>query len=116
MLRITGTFAKGSTKKELKAYIKSLQSQLGYVKLNAKLDRNQIKREVDNALKSMSFKDIDLLDIDGNKAKIKARKIIADIKALAEKTPISVNIESKKSKLNNDLTSYLNRNSKIYKS
>lgn len=116
MLRITGTFAKGNTKKELNAHIKSLQSQLGHVKLNAKIDSRNIKREVDNALKNISFKDIDLLNIDEGKVKLKIRKIIADAKSFAEKTPISVNIGSKKSKLDNDLTSYLNRNSKINES
>ena len=116
MLRLTGTFAKGGTKKELNAYIKSLQSQLNYVKLSAKVDSKNVKKDLDNALHGMKFKDIDALNIDENKTKLKARKIIADVKTLAEKTPITVNIEYKKNKLNNDLTTYLNKNTKINES
>ncbi len=116
MLRLTGTFAKGDTKKELNAYIKSLQSQLAHIKLAAEVDSRKLKSEVDKALSGMSFKDIDALNIDENKAKLKIRKVIADAKAYAEKTPITVNIESKKTKLGNDLTTYLNRNTKINES
>lgn len=116
MLRLTGTLAKGDTKKELNAYIKSLQSQLNHIKLSAKIDSRNLKSEVDKALSGMSFKDIDALNIDENKTKLKIRKAIADARAYAEKTPITVNIESKKNKLNNDLTAYLNKNSKINES
>ena len=116
MLRITGTFAKGNTKRELNAYIKSLQSQLNYVKLTAKIDGKNVKREIDNALHGMKFKDIDVLNIDENKTKLKARKVIADVKALAEGSPITVNLEYRKNKLNNDLTTYLNKNTKITES
>ncbi len=118
MLQLTGTFAKGSTKKELNAYIKSLQSQLNHVKLTAKIDSKNLKSEVNSALNKVSYKDLDLLNIDENKTKLKIQKVIADAKAYAEKNPVSVgvNIESKKSKLGNDLTSYLNRNTKISES
>lgn len=116
MLRLTGTFAKGDTKKELNAYIKSLQPQLSHIKLTAKIDSKNLKREVDKALNDISFKDIDALNVDENKTKLKIGKIIADVKGYAEKSPITVNIEFKKNKLNNDLTAYLNRNTKISKS
>lgn len=116
MLRLTGTFAKGDTKKELNAYIKSLQSQLSHIKLTAKIDSKNLKREVDKALNGISFKDIDALNIDENKTKLKIRKIIADAKAYAEKSPVTFNVEFKKNKLNNDLTAYLNRNTKISES
>lgn len=116
MLRLTGTFAKGDTKKELNAYIKSLQSQLSHIKLTAKIDSKNLKSEVDKALNDISFKDIDALNIDENKTKLKIRKIIADAKGYAEKSPITVNIESKKNKLNNDLTAYLNKNTKVSES
>ena len=75
-----------------------------------------MKREVDKALNDISFKDIDALNVDENKTKLKIRKIIADVKGYAEKSPITVNIEFKKNKLNNDLTAYLNRNTKISES
>lgn len=118
MLRITGTFARGNTKKELNAYIKSLQSQLNYVKLNAKIDDKNLKRGIDSALNKVSFKDIDALKIDGSKTKLKLRKVIADTKEVVEKNPISVgiNYENRRNKLDNDLTTYLNRNTKIEES
>ncbi len=118
MLRITGTFARGNTKKELNAYIKSLQSQLNYVKLNAKIDDKNLKRGIDSALNKVSFKDIDALKIDGSKTKLKLRKVIADTKEFVEKNPISVgiNYENRRNKLDNDLTTYLNRNTKIEES
>ena len=74
MLRLTGTFAKGDTKKEMNACIKSLQSQLNHIKLSAKIDSRNLKSEVDKALNGMSFKDIDALNIDGGKTKLKIRK------------------------------------------
>jgi len=50
--------------------------------------------------------------------KLKVKKIVADTKAFVEKNPVSlgINIESKKNKLGNDLTAYLNRNTKINES
>jgi len=115
MLRLTASLAQGSSKKEINAYIKQLSAQLSTIKLKAKIDDKALKSEIKSTLNKVSFKDIDLLNIDANKTKLKLQKIIADAKTYAEKNPISVgvNIESKKSKLGNDLTSYLNRNTKI---
>lgn len=117
-LRITGVFAKGNTKKELNAYIAQLSNQLSAIKLKVKIDSRKLKNEVDRALNNVSFRDIDALNIDENKIKLKAKKVIADVKAYAEKNPValSINIESKRSKLDNDLTSYLNKNTKISES
>ena len=116
MLRITGIFAKGNTKKELNSYIKTLQSQLNHVKLTAKVDHKNVKDEVNRALNHVSFKDIDLLDIDQGKAKLKIRKALADIREYADKNPVRINMESKKNKLNDALTSFLNKNTKINES
>ena len=116
LLHITGMFAKGSTKKELNQYIKELGEKLNYVKLRGKLDEKSLKREINESLHNMTFKEIDALNIDGNKAKLKVRKVVADLKAFAEKTPISVNVRLKKEKLNNDLTAFLNKNTKIRES
>jgi TP901 family phage tail tape measure protein len=117
-LRLTGVFAKGNTKKELNAYIAQLSNQLSAIKLKAKIDSKNLKSEVDKALNNVSFKDIDALDLDENKTKLKVKKVIADAKTYVEKNPIalSINVESKKSKLDNDLTSYLNKNTKISES
>ena len=116
MLRITGTLAKGDTKKEINQYIKNLGAQLQYVKLKAKIDSKNLKGEIDKSLHNMTFKEIDALNIDSNKAKLKLQKAVADMKAYAEKTPISVNVSLKKEKLGNDLTTFLNKNSKLRES
>ena len=118
MLRLTATLAKGSSKKEINAYIKTLSDQLSTIKLKAKIDSKNLKSEINSALSKVSFKDIDVLNIDGNKTKLKVQKVIADAKAYAEKNPISIgiNYENRRSKLDNDLTAYLNRNTKISES
>lgn len=116
MLRITGMFAKGDTRKELNQYIRELGEKLSYIKLKGKLDEKSLKREIDNSLHNMTFKEIDALNVDGNKAKLKIQKVVADMKAYAEKTPISVNVRLKKEKLSNDLTTFLNKNTKIRES
>lgn len=117
MLQLTGTFSK-TTQKELNAYIAQLSNQLSTIKLKAEIDSKNIKNDVNKALSNVSFKDIDALNIDENKTKLKIKKIIADTKSYVEKNPISVgiNIDSKRSKLDNDLTTYLNRNTKINES
>lgn len=116
MLRLTGTLANGNTKREINQYVKELGNKLSYVKLKGKLDEKSLKREIDTSLHNMTFKEVDALNVDGNKAKLKIQKIVADIKSYAEKTPVSVNVSLKKEKLSNDLTSFLNRNSKIRES
>ncbi len=118
MLRLTATLAKGSSKKEINAYIKTLSSQLSTIKLRAKIDSKNLKSEINSALGKVSFKDIDVLNIDGNKTKLKAQKVIADTKAYIEKNPINIgiNYENRRNKLDNDLTAYLNRHTKISES
>ena len=117
-LRLTATLAQGSSKKELNAYIKTLSNQLSTIKLKAQIDSKNLKSEINSALSKVSFKDIDILNIDGNKTKLKVQKVIADAKAYTEKNPISIgiNYENRRNKLDNDLTGYLNRNSKINES
>lgn len=118
MLRLTASLAQGSSKKEINAYIKTLSNQLSTIKLKAQIDSKNLKGEVSKALNNVSFKDIDALNIDENKIRLKAQKIIADTKAYVEKNPISVgiNYEMRRNKLDNDLTAYLNRNSKVNES
>ncbi len=118
MLRLTATLARGSSKKEINTYIRTLSSQLSTIKLKAKIDSKNLKSEINSALSKVSFKDIDILNIDGNKTKLKVKKVIADAKAYIEKNPVSIgiNYENRRSKLDNDLTAYLNRNTKIAES
>ncbi len=116
MLRITGIVAKGDTKREINAYIKELSDKLSYVKLKGKIDEKNLQQEINKSLHNMSFDDIDALKVDENKTKLKLKKVMADLKAFAEKNTISVNVGMKKEKLNNDLTIFLNKNSKIRES
>lgn len=118
MLRLTATLAKGSSKKEINAYIKQLSGQLSTIKLKAQIDSKNLKSEVNKALSNVSFTDINALNIDENKTKLKVQKVIADTRAYVEKNPIvvGINISSKKSKLDNDLTAYLNKYTKISES
>lgn len=72
-LRLTATLAQGSSKKELNAYIKTLSNQLSTIKLKAQIDSKNLKSEINSALSKVSFKDIDILNIDGNKTKLKVQ-------------------------------------------
>ncbi len=113
LLRLSGIFAKGDTKKELNQYIKSLQSQLKVIKLKGKFDRKNLINEFNKILSNVSLKDIDALNIDESKTKLKVRKIFAYIKTYADRNLISVPVSIKKEKLQNDLSAYLNSNTKI---
>lgn len=114
-LRLIATINKAS-RKEINAYIKQLEGQISTLNLKAKIDSKNLKREIDQVLNNLSFKDIDVLNIDGNKTRLKVEKVIADVRAYAAKAPISLNIDLKREKLDNQLTSYLTRNSKIRES
>ncbi len=116
MLRITATLAKGDTRRKLDQCIDELGGKLSYVKLKGRMDDKILKREIEQSLHNMTFKEIDALNIDSNKAKLKLQKAMADLMVYAEKTPISVNVSLKKKKLCNDLTTFLNKNSKIRES
>lgn len=116
MQRITGTFANGDTKKQLNQYITRLSNQLNHVKLNAKIDQKNLKNEIGQALNNVTFKDIDVLDIDENKINLKVKKVMADVKKIVRSNQIPLSVDLKKEQLNNQLTAYLNKNSKIRES
>lgn len=114
-ISLIGTFSEGNTKKELNTYISQLTNQLNYIKLQAKIDNKKLQREINESLKNISFSDIDI-HVNENRTKLKVRKAVADAKAVLDKNPLSFNIEIKKEKLNNQLISYLDKNSKIKES
>ena len=116
MLRFTGTLAKGDTKREINQYIKELGAKLSSVKLKGKLDAENLKREIDESLHQVTFDDIDALKIDENKAMLKLKKVLADVKAITEKNVVTVSIGIKKEKLGSDLAAFLDQNSKIKES
>lgn len=115
-LRLTGILAKGDTKKGINQCIKDLSSKLNHLKLKGKIDEKNLKREVNKSLHNMTFDDVEAVKVDGSKTRLKVKKVIADVKAYAEKSPVFVNVGMKKDKLDNDLTTFLNRNSKIRES
>lgn len=114
-ISLIGTFSKGNTKKELNAYISQLTSQLNHIKLQAKIDNKQLQRKINESLKNISYSDIDI-HVNEDKMKMKVRKAVADARAVVDRNPLSFNVEIKKEKLNNQLTSYLDKNSKIKES
>lgn len=115
MLRLTAILSKGESKKLLNQYVKQLGSQLNHIKLQAKLNQRELKSEINSTLNNLSFKDIDI-GVSGNKTKIKLKKVIADAKKTVQNNPISLDITLKKEKLQNQLTSYLAKNTKIRES
>ncbi len=115
-LKLVATFSKAESKKELNAYIKQMNGQLSTLKLKAKIDDKNLKSEINKTLRSTTYKDIDLLSIDENKTKLKVKKVIADVQAIANKSPVVVDFSLKREKLSNDLTTYLNKHSKISES
>lgn len=117
-LRLTATLAKGTSKQQINQIVKQLEGQLNKIKLQAKLDQKNLKFDIDKALQNISFKDLKDIDInvDGSKTKLKVQKVIADAKKVAQNNPISLNIDLKKEKLQNQLTTYVAKNSKIKES
>lgn len=115
MLRLTATLSKGESKKILNQYVKQLESQLNQIKLSAKLDRKNLKADIDQMLNKLTFKDIDL-NVSEDKTKLKIKKVIADAKKTVQSNSLTMDIELKKSKLDNQLTTYLSKNTKIRES
>lgn len=112
-LRLTATFLKGDSKKQLNAIIRELESNIRAVKVKTTFDSKQAQRAINDALKNVSIND---LNINGQGIKLKARKIFTDIKSEISKTPIPINFEIRKDTLQNQLTTYLTKNSKISES
>lgn len=112
-LKLTATFAKADTKRELNAYIKQMDGQLATVKLRAKMDQAQLKRDINNSLKNIQLGDINIKE---HGVGLKLRKIYTDFKKQTEKTPVAIDFTTKKQTLQNQLTTFLSKNSKIRES
>lgn len=113
MMRLTATLLKGDSKKAIKEQINQIQSQLAPVKLAAKLDEKATQRAVNNALKNVKFSDIDI-NVDG--LNLKLRKALSSVNSHIPKITIPVDYDVKKQRLQNELTTYLTKNSKIRES
>lgn len=113
MMRLTATLLKGDSKKAIKEQIKQIQAQIAPVKLAAKLDEKATQRAVNNALKNVKLKDIDI-NVDG--ISLKLRKALSSVNSHIPKITIPVDYDVKKQRLQNELTTYLSKNSKIRES
>ncbi|WP_024346885.1 phage tail tape measure protein [Lacrimispora indolis] len=112
-LRLTATLLKGDSKKQINSVIRELESKVSVIKLKANFDNKQAQKAVNDALKNVSIGD---LNFNEQSIKLKARKVFTDIKSEISKTPIPINFEIRKDTLQNQLTSYLTKNSKISES
>lgn len=113
VLKLSATLLKGESKKQINEVITELSSKVSTIKIKAEFDSKQAQRAVNDALKNVSINDI---KIDEQGIKLKARKIFTDIKSEISKIPIPINLEIKKETLNNQLTTYLAKNSRISES
>ena len=112
-LRLTATFLKGDSKKQLNALIREMESNIKAIRIKTTFDSKQAQMAVNDALKNVSISD---LNFNGQSIKLKARKVFTDIKSEISKTPIPINFEIRKDTLQNQLTTYLTKNSKISES
>ena len=113
MMRLTATLLRGDSKKAIKEQIKQIQAQLGPVKLAGKLDEKATQRAVNNALKNVKFNDINI-NVDG--INLKLRKALSSINSRIPKITVPVDYDIKKQRLQNEITTYLTKNSKIRES
>lgn len=112
-LKLTATLLKGDSKRQIKEALTSMQSQLAPIKLQAKLDAKAAQRSINDALENVSIKDI---RVNEHGLKLKIQKALLSAQSAVTKIPISVDYQYKKDKLQNNLTTFLGKNSKIRES
>ena len=116
-VRLVATLTKGTTKTQINQTIQQLEAQLRQVRLQAKVDNRQLNREINNALRNMSARDIQLnFNSNGERLNAQVRRIISQAREFADRNPIRVNIDLKREKLLNQLTTFINKNTKINES
>lgn len=112
-LRLTASLYKGESKKQINAVISEMQNSLKGIKLKASINKQETQKALDNVLKDISIGDI---KINENGLRLKARKALLNVQSEVSKLPIPINFEIRKQNLQNQLTSYLSKNSKIRES
>ena len=116
-IKLVATLAKGNAKSELNQVIKQLESQLKQIKLQAKIDSRQLNREISNALRNVSARDIQLnITSNGERVNAQVRRVVSQAREFIQRNPISMNIDLKKEKLLNQLTTFTNKHTKINES
>lgn len=114
-IKLIGTFSKGSTKAELNAVIQQMETQLKQIKLSARLDSRQLNREINNTLRNVSARDIQL-NLNSGRFNMQLRRLFSEARSFAERNTISFNVDLKKEKLQNQLTTFLGKHTKINES
>ena len=116
-IKLVGVLTKGTTKAALNQTIREMEAQLRQVRLQARIDNRQLNREINNALRNVSARDIQL-NVSGNSERlgVQVRRAVSQAREIVERSPISVNIDLKREKLLNQLTAFLNKNTKINES
>ena len=100
-IKLVATLAKGNAKSELKA----------------KIDSRQLNREISNALRNVSARDIQLnITSNGERVNAQVRRVVSQAREFIQRNPISMNIDLKKEKLLNQLTTFTNKHTKINES
>lgn len=114
-IKLIGTFSKGNTKSELNQAINQMESQLKQLKIKTKIDSRQLNREINTALRGISARELSL-SLNSGRFVMQLRRALSEARALAERSPINVNVNLKRDKLQNQLSTFLNRNTKINES
>lgn len=116
-LRLVGILAKGDTKNGVNQTIRQMEGNLRQIKIQAKMDSRQLNREINNALRNVSARDINLnLNSTGDRLNAQIRRAVSQAREFADRNPISVNIDLKREKLLNQLTAFTNKHTKINES
>ena len=116
-LRLVGILAKGDTKNGVNQTIRQMEGNLRQIKIQAKMDSRQLNREISNALRNVSARDINLnLNSTGDRLNAQVRRTVSQAREFVRRNPISVNIDLKKEKLMNQLAAFTNKHTKINES
>lgn len=101
-IRLTAILAKGESRQQLNQLVEELENQLTQIKLKAKIDKKNLKTDIENTLNNLSFKEIET-GISEGKTKLKIQKIIADTKKTVQRTPAFLDVDLKGNTLKNQL-------------
>ena len=116
-LRLVGILAKGDTKNGVNQTIRQMEGNLRQIKIQAKMDTRQLNREINNALRNVSARDINLnLNSTGDRLNAQVRRAVSQAREFADRNPISVNIDLKREKLLNQFATFTNKHTKINES
>lgn len=111
-INLVASLLSGESKTQINQMISNMESKLKTIKLHGKFDEKEAIREFNNALKNVSLNDIKMNE---HGIKLKALKAYNIVKSTMSKS-IPVNLDIKKENLQNQLSAFLSKNSKIKES